>query len=163
MEYEPYQFWNNGHIASDYIKRNYPFDLEWWKEIKKIVDQKWNVLEVGCGTGIWSTKFKHYTGCDISEPLIDEARLRYPCIKFFQHDARDKLTGDYDLIFSFRSLLHTPYKDIRKVKFPDTRLLIVEPHIQPTVEYCFKHDYEKIFGVKKLLSNSNTTMYGKGL
>ena len=57
------------------------------------------VLDVGCGYGDLSLYIQNYTGIDIRQRAIDEARNRYPT-KSFQTNSIENITQSYDWIFA---------------------------------------------------------------
>ena len=162
--YDPFTYWEGR--AEQWIASRKPGMHTWWKEIEKLVDPDWKVLELGCGDGRWSEKFKNYQGSDISPNLLEYCAKTYPDKEWFWHDMRNSITkGDWDLIFTYTAWLHVSPKDIRKVKLPDTRYLFVEPHktrVRPS-EHNHVHDYEKIFGAKPLKTIDKLTLYARGL
>lgn len=77
------------------------------------------VLEVGCGIGTDAEQFARagadYTGIDISAVSIELCKQRFQVLnlpgRFYQADAerlRDHALGEFDLIYSFGVLHHTP-------------------------------------------------------
>lgn len=83
-----------------------------------------HMLEIGCGVGRladpFATRFLTYTGCDIAEPMVVEARRR--CqetrnARFFVSDGSSipAAAGDrrYDFIVSHAVLIHCPLPIIR--------------------------------------------------
>ena len=64
------------------------------------------VLDVGTGIGVLIPHIKQFgvrdiTGCDLSEPMLAEARRRYPEVKFWCGDVIDfpRSLGPFDAIF----------------------------------------------------------------
>lgn len=71
------------------------------------------VLEIGCGNGrdakIIRTRTTEYTGIDISEGLIELARVNAPDMKFELGDIETcTLPQNLDVVFAFALLIHTP-------------------------------------------------------
>lgn len=76
------------------------------------------VLEIGCGIGTDAVNFARagakYTGVDLSSSSIELAKKRFEVYnlkgEFFQTNAEnlDFLPGDYDLIYSFGVIHHSP-------------------------------------------------------
>lgn len=159
--YDPLNFWEAN--ANFWINAKKSETSEDWEVIKKYIKPEWKVLELGCGTGRWAPYFLNYTGSDISPTLLLEAKKLHPDKEFAHHDMREGVPGGYDLIFTYTSWLHMPPKDIKKIKLPKTNLLFVEPHGASSVEYCFQHDYEKLFKVKPLEKHGGLTVYGRFL
>lgn len=159
--YDPLIYWEARapHWLANEIK---PTD-EWWPLIEPYVKPEWNVLELGCGDGRWSQHFPNYTGADISSTLVVAAKEKYPDKNWAHHDMRQSISGNWDLIFTFTSWLHVPPTDIAKVTLPDTNYLFIEPHGESRVEHCFQHDFPALFGVKKLHTKEQLTMYGRFL
>lgn len=156
--YDPLEFWETH--AEYWLEKKWPTAKE-WRQIKYLVNPAWSVLELGCGSGRWSKYFPDYTGIDISPTLLAYAKKKYPEGKFFHHDMRYPVPDKWDLIFTFTSWLHVSPEDIAKVRLPDTNLLFVEPHQPSYVEYCFTHDYPKLFGVKPIKTFGSLTVYSK--
>ena len=69
--------WYDGHFYDRFIAPNQDSGF---KEIRKIIPGNSTVIDIGCGTGrllesiLKNKKDIKYTGIDISEKLIDEAR-----------------------------------------------------------------------------------------
>ncbi len=64
------------------------------------------VLDVGTGIGVLSPHIQRFgvwdiIGCDLSEPMLAEARKRYPGVKFWHGDVIDipSALGPFDAIF----------------------------------------------------------------
>jgi len=146
MSYDPKQFWEEN--ADFWAMTAYDNDSQ-WKHIKKFIKPNWKVLEVGCGDGRWSPHFKNYLGTDISQRLINTAKVRYPEKDFQVWDIRDGFLKGFDLIFGYTVLLHLP----RLPKFPNQKMMFIEPFRKSGVEYCFNHDYSKHFKLLKTLKD----------
>lgn len=157
--YDPLTYWETR--AAHWLKNEIKPTDDWWPVLEQYVKPEWNVLELGCGDGRWSVHFPHYTGCDISSTLIVAAKEKYPDKQWAHHDMRAGVSGQWDLIFTSTAWLHVPPEDMKKVRLPDTNYLFIEPHgrIASTTDYCFKHNYPKLFGVKKLHTIGLVTLY----
>ncbi|MEI6053777.1 MAG: methyltransferase domain-containing protein [Candidatus Saccharibacteria bacterium] len=76
------------------------------------------ILDLGCGTGRDASLFLaenyDYTGIDLSDGMIDEAKKLFPAGKFEAMDLCDLKFNDqsFDGIWSFAAYLHIPKKDI---------------------------------------------------
>jgi hypothetical protein len=128
------------------------------KKLKKIISQlKFNsVLDVGCGDGRFIDYFpgKKYEGFDISEKLIDICKKDYPDKKFFVSSVEDLDRKGFDLVFCYTTLEHVPPenfdKAVQALKKAGKQILLIEPKdFEPQGDYCFPHEYEKSFDVKK--------------
>jgi SAM-dependent methyltransferase len=93
-----------------------------WEDIKPLSDFTLNgerILDVGCGNGRLLQIFKdieiNYTGVDISENLIKEAKSHYPNSSFYVYDAlRLPLqTNSFDKVYSIAVLHHIPSRQLR--------------------------------------------------
>lgn len=157
--YNPKEYWEKR--ASSWIKETWDTAGQ-WEQIKKYIDPKWNVLELGCGTGRWSEYFKNYEGWDISSKLIKHCRKKYPDKKFKVMPIEGKIPK-YDLIFTYTSLLHVLPEVLKKVEFPDTRLLFVEPYQESNVEHCFGREYDKYFDVELLETIRQHKIWGRNI
>ena len=101
----------------DNIKLKHENFLEYLKGLKNIE----TVLEVGCGTGIYPTKYPEllgqYTGLDISKPAIEHCKRtlkqNFICDDFVKHEFDTK----FDLVFSHSVIDHVPDIDsfIKKI------------------------------------------------
>jgi hypothetical protein len=160
INYDPAIFWERQ--AKHWIEAPKSFG-PWSELVKKYSRPEWNVLELGCGDGRWADTFENYTGSDVAPSLLLAAKGLHPTKTFRHHDMRRSLSGNWDLIFTFTAWEHMPPASISGDLLPDTRYLFVEPFEEGTNGYCFKHDYERIFGVKKLHQRGKLAMYGRGL
>ena len=94
---------------------------------------KAQVLDLGCGNGVLLTalpKNTDYTGLDISQTLIDEARRLHPKHKFIFANVLDPQTwpglGKYDFIAALAVFHHLPTPD------DHTKLLRnIKQHLKP--------------------------------
>ena len=95
---------------------------------------KAQVLDLGCGNGVLLTalpKNTDYTGLDISQTLIDEARRLHPKHKFIFANVLDPQTwpglGKYDFIAALAVFHHLPTPD------DHTKLLRnIKQHLKPS-------------------------------
>ncbi len=110
------------NIAHDWVTRNY--SLDFWKEEYKIFQNylpSGKIIDLGCGGGrdsVWFLKNKYsYTGIDISEGMIHEARKRHPDAEFLQQSLYelDFPKNSFDGFWSVCSLLHIPKEKINLV------------------------------------------------
>jgi len=118
-----------------------------------------SVLDVGCGNGRFTSMFddKEYSGFDISERLIEICNERFPKKDFFISSVEEvdkHMEGKVDLLFCYTTLEHVPHENIQKaidaLKKVGKNLLLIEPKdFVPTDNYCFNHDYKKLFNVRK--------------
>jgi len=103
----------------DNIKIKHENFLDYLRGLKKIE----TVLEVGCGTGIYPTKYYEllgeYTGIDISKPAIEHCKRtlkqKFICDDFVKH----KFDSKFDFVFSHSVIDHVPDIDgfIKKIVF----------------------------------------------
>lgn len=75
------------------------------------------VLDVGCGTGLDATHFKHYVGIDITQEYIDVARNVYNLTSVYCCDARDIPFDDetFETAYAKDLLVHYPQADGTKI------------------------------------------------
>jgi SAM-dependent methyltransferase len=93
-----------------------------WEDIKPLADftvSGEKVLDIGCGNGRLLQVFNDididYSGVDVSEKLIEEARVHYPNARFYVYDAL-KLplpTNHFDKAYSIAVLHHIPSNELR--------------------------------------------------
>jgi len=106
--------WHADHLHDD-----------WWSEITSmfasLLGSGSNVLDAGCGSGIKSKylveKGLKVTGFDLSESMIEIAKVETPEATFFVHDLYDVNTieGQFEGIFMEASLLHISKARAREV------------------------------------------------
>ncbi len=98
------------------------------------------VLEIGCGTGLFSGKVFDLSGADItamdiSEDLLSQAREKYPQIKFEIGDAMNLNYNDnhFDVVFGSSVLHHLNYQlscnEIFRVLKKGGRMVFAEPNM----------------------------------
>lgn len=139
--------------------REFPYDnlnLIWREEISEIVGND-SVLELGCGAGRMAPCFNpdKYLGIDINSRDIDYARVNHPEYKFEVADLVKYDIGDYDWVFTWTTLELVPPELMEGIakKLKGKKLLFCEPahkSFVPNVDYCFDHDYKKIFNVDEV-------------
>ncbi|HMR45159.1 MAG TPA: class I SAM-dependent methyltransferase [Bacteroidia bacterium] len=98
------------------------------------------VLEIGCGTGLFSGKFYQRTGAkviatDLSPELLNVAKEKYPEVEFVLADAM-KLqfdTNTFDVVFGSSVLHHLEFErslnEILRVLKPGGRMVFAEPNM----------------------------------
>ena len=98
------------------------------------------VLEIGCGTGLFTRKFfeatqAHITATDISEDLLREAKRMLPQVNFKKDDAMKLSFADnaFDVVFGSSVLHHLDFKpalaEIFRVMKPGGRMIFAEPNM----------------------------------
>jgi 2-polyprenyl-3-methyl-5-hydroxy-6-metoxy-1,4-benzoquinol methylase len=125
-----YNFWNSRpcnirHSDKEIGTREYFLEVSKKKykvepHILKFAEfEKWankDVLEVGCGIGTAAQSFiengANYTGLDISDYSIEIAKKRLEVFgldgKLLVHNIEEPIQGQFDLVYSFGVLHHTP-------------------------------------------------------
>lgn len=148
-------------ISGDFSRtRKYP-----WPEIRFLFDdvkEGDKVLDLGCGNGRFSEFLKgtDYTGVDNSSGLIEEAKKKYPQLKFVKADALNLPFSDnsFDFVFSIALLHHIPSKELR-IKFLKEvkrvlkgKLIITvwKFHMRKEKHLLLKYTILKILGKNKL-------------
>jgi len=134
-----------------------------------------SVLEFGCGFGrltkLMLEKFPHikeYKAIDLSPDQINNAKKRINTdkVNFEVTTIQDfKSEKKYDLVFGFAVFMHVPPNDIQNVISILTS--ITNDHLvncdwddeeTPKVKlanFCFVHDYKRIFDANPLIKNTN--------
>ena len=98
------------------------------------------VLEIGCGTGLFTRKFyaatkANLTAIDISEDLLREARKLLPEVTFKTDDAMHMSfqNAEFDVVFGSSILHHLEFdsslKEIYRVLKPGGRMIFAEPNM----------------------------------
>lgn len=91
-------------------RRNWPEVLKYINRVK----ENQRVLDLGCGNGRLLLDLNteaHYTGIDVSQELLNEAKGRHPGYRFIKGDLRGQktwelVTDKYDWIFCVAVLHH---------------------------------------------------------
>ncbi len=133
-EAEEYDQWYETKLGNfvDKVESTTAFELYQPKSKEKILD-------IGCGTGNFSIKLAEkgceVTGIDVSEPMLEKARLKAKKnnfdINFSQQDVLDLKFPDnsFDGVFSitaieFISDIKKAYKEMKRVVKPGGKILI---------------------------------------
>jgi ubiquinone/menaquinone biosynthesis C-methylase UbiE len=98
------------------------------------------VLEIGCGTGLFTQKVHtstsaKITATDLSEDLLNIARAKVPGVSFINDDAMDMKfeSESFDVVFGSSILHHlemdTAMKEIYRVLKPNGRMIFAEPNM----------------------------------
>ncbi|PIS05186.1 MAG: hypothetical protein COT81_02505 [Candidatus Buchananbacteria bacterium CG10_big_fil_rev_8_21_14_0_10_42_9] len=104
--------------VSDFFNDSRRFAWPEFSDFIEFVPTGAKILDLGCGNGrlldaLTDTKV-NYTGLDISEPIIQAAKKRYPKAKFIVGDITNfSLPKKYDVIFLIASLHHIPSPELR--------------------------------------------------
>ncbi|SRR5258706_185519 len=104
------------------------------------VKQGNKVLEIGCGTGLFTQKFfdatqAEITAIDISQDLLDEAKKNLPQVNFKKDDAMNLSFADetFDVVFGSSILHHLDFepalKEIFRVMKKGGRMIFAEPNM----------------------------------
>jgi ubiquinone/menaquinone biosynthesis C-methylase UbiE len=104
------------------------------------VKQGEKVLEIGCGTGLFTQKFfdatkAEITAIDISQDLLDEAKRNLPQVNFKKDDAMKLSFADesFDVVFGSSVLHHLDFKpaleEIYRVLKKGGRMIFAEPNM----------------------------------
>lgn len=127
-----------------------------WQEAERAVralPQFENILELACGTGLWTRELakhtEHLTALDAAPEMLDlnrasvkDARVEYECVNLFEWEP----TRQYDLVFFAFWLSHVPearldafLERVKRAVKPNGQLFILdEPrdtkNLIPTVE-----------------------------
>ena len=98
------------------------------------------VLEIGCGTGLFTRKFynttkANITAIDISEELLSEARQQLPKVDFKRADAMqmDFPDNTFDIVYGSSVLHHLEFNaaltEIYRVMKPNGKMIFAEPNM----------------------------------
>lgn len=104
------------------------------------ITSKDNVLELGCGTGLFTRKVyaatnAHIVATDLSEDLLKEARLKFPEGDFRVADAMklDFPDGSFDVVFGSSIIHHLnmdkSLNEISRVLKKNGRMVFAEPNM----------------------------------
>lgn len=105
-----------------------------------LADKSSTVLEIGCGTGLFSGKFYQRTGAkiiatDISPELLNVAKEKYPEVEFVLADAMQIQfdANTFDVVFGSSVLHHLEFErslnQIFRVLKPGGRMVFAEPNM----------------------------------
>lgn len=97
-------------------------------------------LEIGCGTGLFTSKFKKFTGAkiiatDISSLLLDQAKSKYPDIEFKLDNAMQLSfhSNTFDVVYGSSVLHHLDFNqsldEIFRVLKPGGKMVFAEPNM----------------------------------
>jgi SAM-dependent methyltransferase len=94
----------------------------WVDDLAQLLGSRARVLDLGCGAGVPATRLlteKNFDvlGVDISAVQIERARQLVPRANFEQADMAtwEHVTGTFDAVVSFYSLIHVPIQDQRNL------------------------------------------------
>lgn len=157
LKYDEKKYWEKR--SASWVEQS-KVDVVDEKKIKRILKElKFDsVLDIGCGSGRFVPYFKdkEYHGCDISKSLVEVCRTNFPEKDFYTSAVENikPMREKYDLIFSYTCLEHVTPENIKKaveaIKRTGKKLLLIEPvGFTPDGDYCFPHDYDKLFTVEK--------------
>jgi ubiquinone/menaquinone biosynthesis C-methylase UbiE len=104
------------------------------------IKQDDTVLEIGCGTGIFTQKVydstkAHITAIDISDDLLKQASAKMPEVNFRIDDAMNLSfqEGSFNVVFGSSILHHLDFKkslgEIFRVMKPEGRMIFAEPNM----------------------------------
>ena len=111
-------------------------------ELKKRLELK-TALDLGCGLGYYS-QILHGCGFDVlgvdgRDENIEEAKRRYPHLRFQVADAQDPTLsnlGSFDLVFCFGLLYHleNPFRVVRTLAALSAKVTLIEGIVYPSPE-----------------------------
>lgn len=108
---------SNRQIYNELYEKGYPtggpgFPISW----SGIDCSQLRCLDIGCGHAVLCKRFKHYTGCDISDYIISEDLLKYPESDFFPIDAKfcHLMKREFDIVLAIDTLEHFPSEEIEQ-------------------------------------------------
>jgi len=141
---EMLRFYGSEYYQRKYLEeRNQPEHLFRSERhfLERIIKLNMSVLDIGCACGGFYNILRKmspdikYTGIDISPPLLEAARQRYPEATFLLLDAADGLPFEpfqFDLVFTLGVVLHEPrYRGILKNAYAVAKhYLLYDVHIQ---------------------------------
>jgi len=89
------------------------------------------VLDLACGNGRWLRRFRpgHYTGLDLNERMLEQARRHYPASTFVRGDMTNLPFGDatFDGVVSlFGAMGHLPAEGQRRMMRESHRVMRTE-------------------------------------
>jgi len=146
-----------------------------FEQIEKQVPNEGNVVDVGCGFGIFAnflasrSKNRKVTGIDLNKKRIDLAKTIYghlPNLNFFCGDITDTQIPPADVITVVDVLHHIPSNDLQKkllksfysVLSEGGRLIVKDVDTKPFWKYLFNliHDYLMTKGEPVLYQDQKT-------
>ncbi len=115
-----------------WIRRNRYYYQDLLKMLRYNIPENRNILEIGCGTGyiLNALKPRLGVGIDISPKMLEQAKKKYPHLKFINMDAgRLTFKEKYDYIIITDTLgyiedIQQVFKELKKIVHPDTRVII---------------------------------------
>lgn len=96
------------------------FEKKWLDLFLQTLEEKSNILDIGCGSGDPIAKYfikngNQVTGIDFSSSMIELAKERYPSQKWMIADMRDfNLNQKFDGIIAWNSFFHLNHEDQKK-------------------------------------------------
>ncbi|MBI4244615.1 MAG: glycosyltransferase [Planctomycetes bacterium] len=116
----------------EWLRKNSFFHSELCRFYKFLIPENSTVLELGCGTGdlIGNLVSSDAVGVDISEQMVEVARVKYPHVKFICEDIENfsiDRTFDYIIIsgtLASVSNIQRLFQKITQMATPDTRIIV---------------------------------------
>jgi len=131
------------------------YPKEWSVLIKRLLEGKKSVLDIGCGDGRFTSFLKDfdYLGVDISQKNIDVCKKNHPktrfeCADLTKWDTKKK----YDVVFSWVALQHInplQFDELARKISKWGKYIILCEHVEEPGEndYLWKHDYDRYFNI----------------
>ncbi|WP_430815736.1 glycosyltransferase [Carboxylicivirga sp. RSCT41] len=118
-----------------------------------------SVLEIGCGSGelLAAVKGKNKTGIDFCEPIINQAKVQFPDIRFELMEAENiNLEEKYDVIILSNLIgviddIEHVFKELKKVCHEQTRIIVTYYNRiwEPIIRFA------ELLGIKKRTPEQN--------